>query len=180
MDVSVYISIAGVVVSALVSFIVASMQIGEYKNKVDNNCTDITEIKREQKEVRDKVIACETSLKEREPYTKRKSPISLTDRGQAFLSDSGGQKYIDEHLDKLFEDVEEKKPKTAYDVQEFSREVVQLKSEEDEFNPLKEFLFKEGLDKDDLVVVMGIYLRDLILEKKNWNVADIDKQNPQK
>lgn len=178
MDSAVYMNIVGVLMSGLVSFIVASVYIGTYKNKVDTNCNDISEIKKEQKEIRDKVISCETSLKEREPYTKRKSPISLTERGQELLNNSGGRGFIEGQFEKLLSEIEAKDPKTAYDIQEFSRQAIDAMSDDNLFNPLKEFLFKEGIDLADLVNVMGIDLRDRVLVRKNWKTADIDKYDP--
>ena len=34
------------------------------------------------------------------------------------------------------------------------------------------------MELDDLVIVLGIYLRNKILETKGWNVKDIDKYDP--
>ena len=43
---------------------------------------------------------------------------------------------------------------------------------------MKEYLYKEGLEWDDLAIVLGIYLRDKVLISKNWNSEDIDKYDP--
>ncbi len=172
------VSIAGVLLSGFVSFVVANIRIGEYKGKVDTHHVDISEIKKEQKEVRDKVISCETSLREREPLGKRKSPISLTDRGNKVLNESGGKKFIDDNLSEFSSKVEAKEPKTSYDVQEISKEVISGLQNDDRVNPLKDYLFKEGMEIDDIIFVLGIYLRDRILEQKHWKVEDIDAHDP--
>ncbi len=177
-NVNIILSIASIIVSALVSFIVASVRMGVYKNKVDTNCSDISDIKRESKEVRDKVIACETSLKEREPLTRRKSPVSLTDRGTKVLNESAGAKFIDSIYEELKRKVEEKNPKTSYDVQEISKKIISSLGNDERLNPMKEYLFKEGLALPDLFEVLGIYLRDKILKEKNWNADDIDRFDP--
>jgi hypothetical protein len=39
--------------------------------------------------------------------------------------------------------VESKTPKTAYDIQEYSREAINEKKDQDIFIPLKDYLFKE-------------------------------------
>ena len=172
---SIIIGVSGVAISALVSFIIASFRIGIYKNKVDNNCTEITELKKEQRDIRDKVIACETTLKEREPLTKRRSPVDLTDRGHKFLEDSGGKKFIDDNYPELKGKVDEKTPQTSYDIQEVSRFVIENLKDDTRINNIKEYLFKEGLKIEDVVDALGIYLRNKILKEKDIDVGDIDK-----
>lgn len=172
------VSIAGVVISALISFLIASIRIGEYKGKVDRAGTDITDIRGEQKIIRDKVIACETSLKEREPLGRRKSPVGLTDRGNKVLNDSGGKDFVDKNFEELSKKVEEKNPKTSYDIQEASKLIFDEMKDDTKINPMKEYLFKDGLEFKDLVFVLGTYLRDKILESKKWAMEDIDKYDP--
>jgi len=135
--------------------------------------------KKEVREIRDKVIACETSLKEREPLGKRKSPLALSERGVRFIKDSGGEKFVEDNFDELYEAVEKLEPKTAYDVQEDSKKVVESLREDERLNPLKEWLFKDGSTLEDLFFVMSICLRDKVLIKKNWNVEDIDQHEKQ-
>lgn len=175
--------VANAVISFIVGTIAASMKIGEYKNKVDNLESTIGKdehggLRKTVGDVRDKVIACETSLKEREPLTKRKSPVSLTDRGINFLKDSGGEKLVDDNFDELLKKVDGLDPKTAYDVQEDARKVIEGLRDDERINPLKEFLFKDGSTIEDLFTVMSISLRDKVLNKKNWNVADIEDSKP--
>jgi hypothetical protein len=166
--------------SALVGFMTAYFRIGEYKNKVDNLETTLGKnehagLRKTVGDLSYKVVACETSLKEREPLAKRKSPISLTDRGNNLLNQSGGKEFVDNNFSELHASVEKMTPKTSYDVQEDSREVVGELKEDERINPLKDYLFKDGSSLDDLFFVMSIYLRDKILKEKGWNVGDIDK-----
>lgn len=174
MDNQITIFIIQMFVSGLIGGLTAFFTIGQYKAKVDRALSDIDKLENGQKEIRDKVVACETSLKEREPLTKKKSPVSLTERGKKFLTDSKGGEFIDNNFDELFDKVESKSPQNAYDVQEFSRQVVESLEDDTRINAIKEFLFKDGSTLDDLFTVMSVYLRDKILIKKNWNVDDID------
>lgn len=169
---------AGVVISALISFLIASMRIGEYKGKVDRACTDITKIENEQKGIRDKVIACETSLKEREPLTRKKSPVTLTERGTKVLNDSTGKKFIDDNYEELKKKVNDSNPETSYDIQELSRKVVEDLKDDSRLNTVKEYLFKEGMEIEEIINVLGIHLRDKILSEKGIGVDDIDKHTP--
>lgn len=177
---TVIIFVINIVISGLVGFVVASMRIGIYKNKVDNLETTVGKdehggLRKTVGDMRDKVIACETSLKEREPLTKRKSPISLTERGLGLLKNSGGEKFVDDNFDELLKKVDELKPTTAYDVQEDAKKVIEGLREDERLNPIKEFLFKDGSSLDEVATVMGIYLRDKVLKHKDWNVEDIDQ-----
>jgi hypothetical protein len=175
---TIVIDLAGVLLSGIVSFLVASMWLGAYKNKVDNNCEDIDEIRDEIREIRDKVIASETLLKEREPLTKRRSPVDLTDRGTRILRDSGGRKFVDDNYPELKQAVERHNPATSYDIQEWSRKVIDELKQDSRLNPLKEYLFKEGLEISAAVEVLGIYLRNKILAEKGIKIDDIDNHEP--
>lgn len=173
--------VANIVVSGIVGSVAASMKIGEYKNKVDNLETTIGKdehngLRKTVGDMRDKVVACETTLNERGPLTKRKSPVSLTERGEQFLKNSGGEKFIDDNFEELLAAVDAMDPQTAYDVQEDARSVVEQLSEDERINSIKEFLFKDGSSLPEAFEVMSIYLRNKILTHKNWNVADIDHQ----
>ena len=172
--------VVSLITGGVTAFVVVSYKMGTYVNKVDNLVTKEKETCSEIKEIRDKVIACETSLKERGPLTMRKSPISLTERGKQLLNESGAKKFVDLNFDLLFKKVEEHAPKTAYDIQEYSGKVLSELKNDDIIIPLKEYAFKEGLEITDLITVAGIYLRDKILEKNGIDSNEIDKDDPKK
>lgn len=172
--------IANLILAGIVGALSAIFTIGKYKEKVDRTETDIKDIKSDTREIRDKVIACETSIKERGPLTRRKSPIDLTERGEKVLEESQGKKFIDDHYEELKRKVEENNPQTSYDFQEFSKKVVGELRDDERINPIKEYLFKEGMELDDIIEVLGIYLRNLILHEKNIAVEDIDKYEQSK
>lgn len=175
MDTPMVLSVAGIIISTLLAFLVSSIRIGVYKNKVDNACNDVQEMKKELKEVRDMAISCTTSLKEREPLVRKKSPIELSDRGKIVLAESGGRAFIDNNYAELRSKLEEKKPETAYDIQEAAKAVVEEIKEDKRLNPIKEYLFKEGMAIEEIMVVLGIYLRDMVLHERGINSLEIDK-----
>lgn len=174
------ISGAGIIISALTSFLIASARIGEYKGKVDRACTDISAIQTEQKEVRDKVISCETLITERGPLTKRKSPVVLTERGSKVLADSKGNEFVDTNYEELKGAINATKPQTSYDIQEASKAIVAVLKDDPRINPIKEYLFKSGMEWEDIIEVLGIYLRDKILKEKGIDPKDIDRHDPAK
>ncbi len=177
--------IANLLVAGVVGFVGASFKIGEYRNKVDSLESTVGRdehggLRKTLGEVRDKVIACETNLTLRGPLTQKKSPISLTERGDKFLKDSGGEKFVDEHFTELLEKVESLSPQTSYDIQESSKQAIEGLKEDERINPIKEFLYKDGSTLEDLFTVMGVYLRDKILKHKNIDASDVDKYDPRK
>lgn len=173
-NLQIIINIAGIIISALISFLIASFKIGEYKNKVTTCVNDITELQKEMKEVRDKVVACETTLF-KEPLLRRKSPVDLSERGEKVLVDSKGKDFVDGNYLELKKNVEEKNPQTSYDIQEFSRLVIEELKNDERVNAIKDYLFKEGMELSDIVNVLGIYLRNRILQERKIELKDIDK-----
>ena len=169
---------ANVIIPLAVSLVTGVATFFVYREKVSRLEKDVGKLHDEVRDIRDKVIACETSLREREPLTKRKSPISLSERGRRVLEDSGGRKFVDDNLKELKKAVEGKSPQTSYDVQEMARKVIRSMTDDTRLNGMKEYLFKEGIDIDDLITVLSIYLRDKVLEAKNWKAEDIDAHDP--
>ena len=105
-------------------------------------------------------------LQERGPVIQRKSPITLSERGTRLLNESGAKKFVDAHLDELLKTVKERAPATDYDIQEEAQKVIKELQNDPRLNPIKDFLFKDGSTLDEAITVMGIYLRDHILEKR--------------
>ena len=171
---SILLALAQLALAGVIGYGTAAYRLGRLTQRLDNLDKDNDSCKQQAREVKNKVIACETSLKEREPLTKKKSPVSLTERGVAFLKNSGGEKFVEDNFTELLKKVEAKEPKTAYDVQETSKEVIASLQEDERLNPLKDFLYKDGSPLEDLVTVMGVCLRDKILAHKKWEVKDID------
>lgn len=179
-----YISIIVSVVLAIVASIgTALLTLGKYKQKVDTLEDNIKTLQQEMKDLSKSVTACETRLEERQKYTpenvvKRRSPVTLSGVGTELLKKSGGDKFVDEHLNDLIERIKQKSPKTAYDVQVLSQEVLKDIQNDDIFNPIKDFAFKEGTDLDVMFVVMGIYLRDIAIPKLGYKMSDVDMSDP--
>lgn len=156
--------------SIISTFAIISWHLSHYKLKVDN-------IHKECEDHEGKInafIADIAVLKEFKATFERgqasliqsKSPLSLTDKGKAVLLDSGGKDFIDKNKDELLETIKLKSPKTEYDIQEFSKEVIKSCMNRDEFIPIKEYLYKESsIPKEPVMEVLGIYLRDIYINE---------------
>jgi len=103
------------------------------------------------------------------------SPIRLKPPGTALLEISGGKKCIDENRAFFISTLEKNEPKTPYDVEQRAIGVVQDSMGLEIFNQIKNFLYfnqekelageKIEISMFTVVYVMGIYLRDIYLEK---------------
>ncbi len=89
-----------------------------------------------------------------------KSPLSITEKGMKLLEESGGKEYIDNNAMLLIEDIRNKIPKSLYDVQVFSKEVVESHSGDDEFIKIKDYVYNNGLVLDSVIMTLAVYLRD--------------------
>jgi len=108
--------------------------------------------------------------------TKSKSPISLTERGYDLLQKSGGQAWISQYRDELIKAIQQKNPLSAYDVQEYAKEVLKslVTMSDPRLKPLKDYAYAQGIELDDIITVMGIHLRDEAMPLfPTYKVADI-------
>lgn len=164
-----------IVLTLGVNAIVYLLAIGQYKNKVD----DLVEYKKDStkdlKKISDRLSRLQGGIDRDREYN-----LSLTEKGKALLLDSKGQDLVDENIDKLAKEVDDMRPKTPYDVQEYAKQVLLNNQNEDWFLPLKDFLYREGLPLETLINVLGIYFRDKLLARKHWDIKDIDKYDPSK
>ena len=113
---------------------------------------------------------------QKERLATSKSPMSLTDAGKKMLEDSGGKNYIHSHKEVLFDEFSD--ADTAFDIQERAKSVIRERLDHSDFKEIKEYLYKEGKSVDDIVLVMGLYLRDEALKNKNIGVEQVSINTP--
>ena len=177
--------IISVVASAAVGFFAAAHKLGKYEEKVNTLETKVTTLESEVKELNKKLVECSTKVDERtQSYaaslTKRKSPVSLTDRGESLLKRSEADKFVLENQGELVEKIKERHPKSAYDVQIYAKEVVESLQNEDRFTKFKDFAFKEGIELDAIFIVMSIFLRDIAFPLLGYTPQQLDEHDPEK
>lgn len=166
------------VVSLIVTLLVIMVFMGKYKEKVDRHDKNFDKSNDKIDKLSERLASLEGGLERdraKSEYIKSQSPLSLTEKGKALLLDSGGKDYIDSKKEEFFEEIKFERPKTAYDVQELTRSVIEKHTNEDNFNKIKEFAFKKGLKLDVILEVLGIYLRDLALPELGFKFDDIKK-----
>lgn len=119
-----------------------------------------------------KVSALEAGIERDRIYNgliQKKSPFTITELGYKALTESGALKFIDNNKSILVSQVEAKNPKSSYDVQEFSKEVLSKYTNSDEFIDIKEYIYEKGIDLESILMTMTVYLRDIILVKRKGN-----------
>jgi len=177
-------TIVASVLGLLGGFLAGSIKIGIYKHKVDNLETRIKDCEKETREHSGKIIECVTKIEERTTahsataLTKRKTPITLTEKGIDILKKSGSDKFVGDNRDTFVEKIREKAPKTAYDVQVIARQVIESIQNDEIFIPFKDYVFKEGIELESIFIVMSIYLRDIALPLLGFKYDEIDKTAP--
>lgn len=132
------------------------------------------EIRPDLKEVREKFFALEGKLS---GMTGVHSPVSLTEKGEKMLVESGLKKFIDDDFDILFGNcTSDKCVKTAYDIQIYSLNFFEkYKFSTEMENKLKESAFNSGVSMDVVRRIAGLYFRDKCLEKLKMDKKDLDK-----
>lgn len=109
-----------------------------------------------------------------------RSPIALTELGERVLNAIGGKEFVDNNIELLIKEMDAHGIKTALDSQTFAPIIINKISNQDNFNKIKDYAFKNPyykenentereiripLDMGTITNVMGIYLRDKYLER---------------
>lgn len=105
--------------------------------------------------------------------------IILNELGEQIYKEIAGEDFLTKHKELLFAMIEERQPKTAYDVEEASGAVCAMLTSEDIFNGMKDFVYNspsykiEGEGKEslydltlrDVCFILSIPLRDMYLHE---------------
>jgi len=96
------------------------------------------------------------------------SPLNLTEYGKKLVEESGFNKILSENRNLILEWVKGKNPKTQYDVQEISREVLLMHKDDVVFKPLKDYTYKHGETSLEQILRAGsILIRDEVIKELN-------------
>ena len=120
-------------------------------------------------------------IEETDILATKTSPLTITPTGKIVLEKCFGKKIIDNNLDFFIDLINEKKPKTKYDIETAALIVLLNKQDNEIFNELKDFIYESPetikIQKPDtndianvsitmfsLLKLMSIYLRDKYFE----------------
>jgi hypothetical protein len=175
--------VISIVLSAAAGFFSAVYKSGKYIQIIEDLKERVAKNEEELKNQNKLLIECSIKIEERTSsassfYTKRKSPVSLNDKGEELLKKSGADKFVLQNEQELIQKIKEQNPKTAFDVQEISKKVVESLANDERFNTFKDFVYKEGINLEPIFTVMSIYLRDIALPLLGFDYTQIDKTDP--
>ncbi len=99
---------------------------------------------------------------------KTTSPLTLTEYGKKLIEESGFNQIFNENRSLILGWIKEKNPKTQYDVQENSRDILLGHKDDVVFAPLKEYAYKHGETSLEQIFRAGsIVVRDEIIKELN-------------
>lgn len=163
--------ILSLVASAIVGFFAAYFKIGKYQEKVDNLNIEKEKSQKKIDGLRSDVDKLLEFKSNTQKYVDSKiyksgSPLELTDIGKRLVRESGFIAIFEEQKDDLVILLEEKyNPRTQYDVQEKSRELMENLRDHAPFQSIKKYAFDNGKDFAQILRAGAIPLRDYYFEK---------------
>ncbi|MGM9817697.1 MAG: hypothetical protein ACI30B_01785 [Paludibacteraceae bacterium] len=135
------------------------------------------------KQISEDIVQIKTFLMIKNPsaataFSVKKSPRKLNDAGERLFEDISGKDFLEANKEFLLNEIEQKLPKTALDVETTASEVLFENLQNDIFNRLKNWVYNSpmrtltinGEEKDyavtigDVCFVLSIPLRDMYLQ----------------
>lgn len=151
-------------------------RLSSVETKLDRVEVDIKEIKSDVKGLNHRVGRLETATVEMRGIFQKAgvpifqpleltggSPWKLTAYGEDVAKKVDGYSFIENNKDFLFVLIDKRQPKNAYDVQVFSRKVLEEIIDNPITNGIKSVACREPLDIGIILNVLGIILRDKYL-----------------
>ncbi len=130
------------------------------------------------KSIRDRFIVVEDRVRTlwKDEVAPAHSPRRLNERGNNILNGSGIKEIIEAKKVDFLTTLKEKDLKNPYDAEQCTLQVVNdLKKDNAIVDKLKVGAFSVGADIDTVLLVGGLYLRDLIFPDLGFSLEDLDK-----
>lgn len=169
--------VLSVLISAGVSLVIAVLgvygMLSKYREKVDQlekreekTQGKIDALRSDVDRLLTKVGSLEKSIDSMNRLAQSHSPLALTTGGKKLVEDSGFMILFDKIKDELADKLEDEGPSSQYDVQEKARRILSWDMIDDErFEPIKDWAYKNGKDFDQILRLGSIPLRDYYFEK---------------
>ena len=156
---------------------------GLLRRSVSNIQDTLGEMKPDLKNVRERFAVVEDRVGTiwKDKYAPAASPRQLNKLGESLLEKSGIKEVIDRNRDDLLRSVRERNYSNAYDAEKATLAVVgdlAKQAPPEELDKLKHGAFETGSSLDAILLVGGIYLRNLIFPELGFSLEDIDTHRP--
>lgn len=172
MDANTIISVISIVVSVITAIFSAALIFGKYKEKVDQLEKKFDKIENKAEGLRsdvDRMISTinglQKSIDKITDVAQSHSPISLTEKGEKLVEDSGFNKIFKEYKDDLVKRLHRLKPRSQYDVQEKARMMMSDMIDDERFRSIEGWAYDNGEDFAQIMRAGSIKLRDYYFEK---------------
>ena len=162
--------VISVISGALGGFAVVAFRLGRYAEKIDQ--LEKCDIQRRLSTLEGSYAGGAASI------TKRKSPISLNEKGLALLEASGAKQFVQDNKVSLIAKIRELGHSTAYDVQENAKKAIASLKDDANFVPLKQYAFREGIELELIELAAALCLRDTALSDFGFSLTDVDVSSP--
>ena len=151
----------------------------DIKPKVDDMCPKVDILWTDIKDIKPKVddMCPKVDILWADRVAPAHSPRRLNDYGNKILTESGIKEIIKEKKPKLLELVKAEKATNVYDAEMAVLSVVKKLPEHcpDVIDKLKTGAFNAGASLDTVLLVGGLYLRDLVFPELGFSVEDLDR-----
>jgi len=130
------------------------------------------------KDLRERFVVVEDRVKSvwKDTFAPASSPRQLNIQGENILEGSGIKEIIDDKKNDLFAVIKSKNISNPYDAEQCILSTVnELKNDAVLIEKLKTGAFSVGADIDSVLLVGGIYLRNLIFNDLGFSLVDLDK-----
>lgn len=114
-------------------------------------------------------------------YFSAGSPIELNQFSREVLENSGAKHFIDSSLDFLISEIDELKPKSALDIQQFSVSILFDLIDTEGFSVIKDFVYQnpkyenKEINIPIIINIMALYIRDEYFKKHpEFNKSDLE------
>lgn len=147
--------------------------------------TDVTSLKDDMADVKADISAIKAVLIKKFPnaaeiFSMKKSPRILNELGEQLFSQINGEKFLNDNRKFFFSKIDERKPKTALDVEDAANIACSAFTEEDMFNDIKSFVYNApsitipdgnggsrsyDITLGDICYILSLPLRDMYLNE---------------
>lgn len=165
-----------------------SDRFGSFESSLNNIKDDTEEIKEDLKDLKNQVNLHETRLCVVEnnfninkliidKFAPANSPRKINPLGHQLIKESGVWRIIENHRNIVTEHFRHKRPTNMYDAQEDMFKLVQTiyNKYQEEFDGVKDYAFRQGLDFNLILLLAGLKLRDDMFPKIGFKVDLLDK-----
>lgn len=162
------------------------LKIGEWKEKFSQHETKLGRLDSMDKRLTEVATKVQLIYENTNPRSlaRSSSPLALTKLGESISEKIDGVQIFERLRPALLEAMEKKCPQqtSAYDIQaaalDIAKTYLPTALSPEELNRVKDVAYQEGILVEDVWIIFGVYLRDLVLAHRQIPSIEIDRTDP--